>query len=155
MWQLFWSFLWVTGMYLCHEFGLPQNMEKTFTFVQNILIGLEDNEGQVSIDRRIVAVLSSINAELDKWKFDFNYYCHSCYEFNNPTGTKILTPLILSDSKGFDLERQAVNTVEQQIKLWCKPGRNSCDGLSWLRDNLSSLIGQLDNIALFGSAHAI
>jgi hypothetical protein len=29
--------------------------------------------------RRIVAVLSSINAELDKWKFDFNYYCHCCY----------------------------------------------------------------------------
>jgi hypothetical protein len=53
-------------MYLCHEFGLSQNVGKTFTFVQNILIGLKDNEGQVSIDRRIVAVLSSINAELDK-----------------------------------------------------------------------------------------
>jgi len=63
--------------------------------------------------------------------------------------------VILSDSKGFDLERQAVNTVEQQIKLWRKPGRNSSDGPSWLRDNLSSRIGQLDNIALFGSAHAI
>ena len=44
----------------------PKTWEKTFTFVQNIMIGLKDNEGQVSIDRRIVAVLSSINAELDK-----------------------------------------------------------------------------------------
>ena len=57
----------------------PKTWEKTFTFVQNILIGLKDNEGQVSIDRRFVAVLSSINAEVDKWKFDFNYYCHCCY----------------------------------------------------------------------------
>jgi len=72
MWQFFKIFLWVTGMYLCHEFGLPQNVGKTFTFVQNILIGFVENEGQISIDRRIVAVLSSINAELDKWKFDFN-----------------------------------------------------------------------------------
>lgn len=44
----------------------PKTWEKTFTFVQNILIGLKDNEGQVNIDRRIVSVLSSINAELEK-----------------------------------------------------------------------------------------
>jgi hypothetical protein len=36
----------------------PKTWEKTFTFVQNILIGLKDNEGQVSIDRRIVTIVN-------------------------------------------------------------------------------------------------
>ena len=44
----------------------PKGLEKTFTFVQNILLGLRDNADANTIDKRIVNVLSLLNSELKK-----------------------------------------------------------------------------------------
>jgi hypothetical protein len=35
--------------------------------------------------------------------------------FQNPTGTQTITPIILSDSKGYSLRDQATNIVEQSV----------------------------------------
>ncbi|CAG2193590.1 unnamed protein product [Mytilus edulis] len=70
-------------------------------------------------------------------------------EFKVPSGTQHLTPILLSDSKGFSLQKQASNVVEQSIKLWCKSGRNSRQGLEWLQENLATQIGRIDNISLY------
>ncbi|CAG2194806.1 unnamed protein product [Mytilus edulis] len=70
-------------------------------------------------------------------------------EFKVPSGTQHLTPILLSDSKGFSLQKQASNPVEQSIKLWCKSGRNSRQGLEWLQENLATQIGRIDNISLY------
>lgn len=40
----------------------PQNWLKTFTFIQNVLVGLKNQLGQVSLDKRILGVLASLNA---------------------------------------------------------------------------------------------
>lgn len=40
----------------------PKNWLKTFTFIQNVLVGLKDQLGQVSLDKRILGVLASLNA---------------------------------------------------------------------------------------------
>jgi len=44
----------------------PKGLETTFTFVQNILLGLGDNADANTIDKRIVNVLSLLNSELRK-----------------------------------------------------------------------------------------
>ena len=69
--------------------------------------------------------------------------------FQNPTGTQTITPIILSDSKGYSLRDQATNSVEQSIKWWCIAGRNSTQALDWLRQNIDEQIGHYDNIALY------
>ncbi|XP_071173906.1 sterile alpha motif domain-containing protein 3-like isoform X2 [Mytilus edulis] len=43
----------------------PKDLEKSFLFVQNILLGLKDNEAN-TIDKRIVNVLSMVNGEIKK-----------------------------------------------------------------------------------------
>jgi hypothetical protein len=50
--------------------------------------------------------------------------------------------------KGKYLERYCQNPLENSIKWWAKPGRNSTEGLEWLKENLKYKIGHLDNIAL-------
>lgn len=40
----------------------PKNWLKTFTFIQNVLVGLKNQLGQVSLDKRILGVLASLNA---------------------------------------------------------------------------------------------
>jgi hypothetical protein len=69
--------------------------------------------------------------------------------FQNPTGTQTITPIILSDIKGYSLRDQATNIVEQSIKWWCRAGRNSTQALDWLRQNIDEQIGHYDNIALY------
>jgi hypothetical protein len=69
--------------------------------------------------------------------------------FEIPTGSKTITSIILSDSKGFNLKDQVTNIVEQNMKWWCKPGRDSTQTLNWIRQNISDQIGHYDNIALY------
>lgn len=40
----------------------PKKWVKTLTFVQNVLVGLKDQQGEVNLDRRILGILSSLNA---------------------------------------------------------------------------------------------
>ena len=39
----------------------PPKLVKTLTFVQNVLVGLKDQQGQINLDRRIINVLASLN----------------------------------------------------------------------------------------------
>ena len=69
--------------------------------------------------------------------------------FELPIDDKRLTPVVLTNSKGTYLERYCRNPLENSIKWWAKPGRNSTEGLEWLKENLKFKIGHLDNIALY------
>jgi hypothetical protein len=56
--------------------------------------------------------------------------------FELPVDNKRLTPVVLTDSKGKYLERYCQNPLENSIKWWAKPGRNSTEGLELLKENL-------------------
>lgn len=66
-----------------------------------------------------------------------------------PTGSKILTPFLISDSKGFDLERQIADTISTNIKWRSKSGRTASQSLDWIQQNLSYTLGRFDNISLY------
>ena len=66
--------------------------------------------------------------------------------FEPPTGEKLLTPIVRTDSKGKYILRQS---IENNIKWWFQSGRTSGQGLDWLRENLEAKIGHLDNISLY------
>lgn len=66
--------------------------------------------------------------------------------FDHPTGEKLLTPIVRTDSKGKYILRQS---IENNIKQWFQSGRTSGQGLDWLRENLEAKIGHLDNISLY------
>lgn len=40
----------------------PKTWMKSLTFVQNVLIGLKDQQGQGTLDRRILSVLTALNS---------------------------------------------------------------------------------------------
>ncbi|CAC5400428.1 unnamed protein product [Mytilus coruscus] len=62
-------------------------------------------------------------------------------------GTKTHTPVVLTDSKGFNLWDQVSNQIELEIRWWCKSSRTSVKGYDWLKQNQQ--IGRLDNIHLY------
>ena len=65
--------------------------------------------------------------------------------FNPPIGPSRLVPVVLSDSKARYLQSECKLSPEVDIKWWFKSGQKSTDGLAWLKDNLASKIGHLDN----------
>ncbi|CAC5417514.1 unnamed protein product [Mytilus coruscus] len=64
-------------------------------------------------------------------------------------GGKTLTPVLFSDSKGNYLERQIRPGISREIKFWSEKGRTTKKGVQWLRDNIDTKIGQLDNISIY------
>jgi len=75
-------------------------------------------------------------------------------KFNNKPredikGTKILTPVVLSDSKGNWLKQQISHPSESELKWWCKCSSKSGDSLRWLRRNIKNKIQHLGNISLY------
>ncbi|CAG2193531.1 unnamed protein product [Mytilus edulis] len=64
-------------------------------------------------------------------------------------GGKALTPVLFSDSKGNYLERQIRPGISRVIKFWSEKGRTTKRGVQWLRDNIATKIGQLDNISIY------
>ncbi|CAG2220939.1 unnamed protein product [Mytilus edulis] len=69
--------------------------------------------------------------------------------FNPPIGPSRLVPVVLSDSKARYLQSECKLSPEIDIKWWFKSGQTSTSGLAWLKDNLASKIGHLDNISLY------
>lgn len=63
-------------------------------------------------------------------------------------GEKLLTPVVLTDSKGYNLKDQASTPHELEIGWWCQPSLTTKKGLDWLQNNLAQEIGRLDNIHL-------
>ena len=75
-------------------------------------------------------------------------------QFNNKPredikGTKILTPVVLSNSKGNWLKQQISHPSERELKWWCKCSSKSYDSLRWLRRNIKNKIHHLGNISLY------
>ncbi|CAC5386529.1 unnamed protein product [Mytilus coruscus] len=64
-------------------------------------------------------------------------------------GGKTLTPVLFSDSKGNYVERQIRPGISREIKFWSEKGRTTKKGVQWLRDNIATKIGQLDNISIY------
>lgn len=48
----------------CLNLVYPKELEKTLTFIQNVVLGLKD--GDRNIDKRIVSVLTELNKEKQK-----------------------------------------------------------------------------------------
>ena len=57
-------------------------------------------------------------------------------------GDKLLTPVVLTDSKGYNLKNQASTPHELEILWWCQPSRTTKKGLDWLQNNLAQEIGR-------------
>jgi len=51
----------LVGSFYVFNLVYPKCWEKTLPFVQNIIVGLKDCQGQISWDKRILTVLTSIN----------------------------------------------------------------------------------------------
>ena len=64
------------------------------------------------------------------------------------TGSKQLTPVVLTDNKGKYLQPYCQSGVEKEIKWRWQSGRRTEDGFRWLLDNLDRETGHLDNILL-------
>ncbi|CAG2200710.1 unnamed protein product [Mytilus edulis] len=64
-------------------------------------------------------------------------------------GNKLLTPVILTDSKGFGLWDQVSTQVELEIRWWCKSSRTSQKGFTWLQQNIAQNIERIGNIHLY------
>ena len=64
------------------------------------------------------------------------------------TGSKQLTPEVLTDSKGKYLQPYCQSGVEKEIKWRWQSGRRTEDGFRWLLDNLDRETGHLDNMLL-------
>lgn len=69
--------------------------------------------------------------------------------FEPPSGDKVLTPVILTDSKAKYLLSQCKTPFENSIRWWFESGRTSAQGLEWIRDNIEQKVGHLDNIHLY------
>ena len=66
-----------------------------------------------------------------------------------PTGNKIYTPAVLSDSKGGRLEGKARNSSEREVKFWWEGGRSCKKGYKWLKSNIKSKIRKLGRIWIY------
>ena len=64
-------------------------------------------------------------------------------------GTRILVPVLFTDSKGNYLQRHIRPGITSQIRFWSGKGRSTNDGLDWMRNKFAQKVGHLDNIALY------
>jgi len=60
------AFIGLVGCIYIFNLAYPKPWEKFLTFIQNVVIGLKDEEGKVNLDRRILTVLNNINTGLQK-----------------------------------------------------------------------------------------
>ena len=67
----------------------------------------------------------------------------------DPLKTPKRTPVLLSDSKGFCLERQVRVNPERFFEFWCFKSYTASDSLLYLQQNLQSHVQRLGNITLF------
>lgn len=67
-----------------------------------------------------------------------------CTVRNNLT----FTPVLLSDSKGKYLKR-ASSTKKQNLKFYCKSGKDSSDILKWCKNNVHKLIHEFHRVHIY------
>ena len=68
---------------------------------------------------------------------------------NVPAGSRLRTPVILSDSKGFSLRNQITHPFDNNIVWWCKKGAKIEESLAWLKRNIDRNLQNLGDIALY------
>lgn len=66
-----------------------------------------------------------------------------------PRVQPVRVPVLLSDSKGFNLKNQVRVNPETFIRFWCKAGATAEDRLQYLKDNLQPELQILHNITLY------
>ena len=59
------------------------------------------------------------------------------------------TPIVVSDSKGIQLDRLCASQIERTIIWKCAKGRNSSEGLEYIRRNIDYWIRQYCSIWLY------
>lgn len=59
------------------------------------------------------------------------------------------TPVLLSDSKGLNLQNEVRVNPETFIHFWCYPGATAEHRLQYLKDNLAGQLASLEKITLF------
>lgn len=59
------------------------------------------------------------------------------------------TPVLLSDSKGFNLQNQVRVNPESFIQFWCEAGATAENRLNYLKDNLAHHLQSFRNITLY------
>ncbi|CAC5406055.1 unnamed protein product [Mytilus coruscus] len=71
-------------------------------------------------------------------------------ETPNLHGIKQYTPILLADSKGYQLYKQRnYNTVETEIQWWGDSGYTTPDGLQYIKRNINRAIGNFGNILIY------
>ncbi|CAG2217869.1 unnamed protein product [Mytilus edulis] len=63
-----------------------------------------------------------------------------------PHGTKNYTPIIITDSKGYNLESQASTTTERDFTWFCRKGARIRECREWLESSIDTLIQEEGNI---------
>jgi hypothetical protein len=58
-----------------------------------------------------------------------------------PLRQPVRTPVLLADSKGFNLQQQVKVNPESFIQFWCKSSATAENKLQYLQDNLGSKTG--------------
>ena len=67
----------------------------------------------------------------------------------HPRGDRILTPVVLADSKGSYLHSEVVTYIEREIVWRFKSGATIKDGRIFLEENIDSLVREFGNISLY------
>ena len=62
-------------------------------------------------------------------------------------------PVLLADSKCFNLQQQVKVNPESFIQFWCKSSATAENGLQYLQDNLGRELNTLHNITLCLDRH--
>ncbi|CAG2201935.1 unnamed protein product [Mytilus edulis] len=71
-------------------------------------------------------------------------------ETPNLHGIKQYTPILLADSKGYQLYNQRnYNTVEKEIQWWGDSGYSTSDGLQYIKRNINRAIRNFGNIWIY------
>jgi hypothetical protein len=69
-------------------------------------------------------------------------------DYEQPSGQKILVPVVLSNSKRLRLKREVKCTVECSIAWWCKAGATIENKITWLKENIKGKLRLLGSIRL-------
>ena len=66
-----------------------------------------------------------------------------------PLRQPVHTPVLLADSKGFNLQQQVQVNPESFIQFWCKSSATAENRLQYLQVNLGGELNTLHNITLY------
>ena len=66
-----------------------------------------------------------------------------------PSGRPKLTPIIITDSKGFNLQSQAFTSAEKDLTWYCMRGARIRNCREWIRESIDAIIEEEGNIWVY------